>query len=287
VRLIVQHKTRYRYRRAVTLQTHRLVVTPREGGDLATVRRSLRFEPAADVEWTVDVFGNLIATASFAKPAPELVILADAEVEQNAPEWPVFAIDPTAHSYPFAHSLDDVIDLGGLAQPDWLTPGGEHVADWARGFVMGPRTDTLSLLKDLNAGMLAKINYRVRDEEGTQSPADTLDIRSGSCRDIAGLFIEAARHLGFGARAVSGYLVDLYQVNDDPGSTHAWAEIYLPGAGWIAFDPTHGRVGNAHLIPVAVARQNRQIMPVTGGYLGDAEDFDGMDVSVRVRRADL
>jgi transglutaminase-like putative cysteine protease len=287
VRLIVQHTTRYRYRRAVTLQPHRLVVTPRDSGDIATVRRSLRFEPAANIEWTFDVFGNLIATASLVEPALELVILADAEVEQSAPEWPVFAIDQAAHSYPFAYSLDDLIDLGGLAQPDWLIPGGEQVADWARGFVMGPRTDTLSLLKDLNAGMLANITYRVRDEEGTQSPADTLDIRSGSCRDIAGLFIEAARHLGFGGRAVSGYLVDLDQANDDPGSTHAWAEIYLPGAGWIAFDPTHGRVGNAHLIPVAVARQNRQIMPVTGGYLGNAEDFDGMDVSVRVRRADL
>jgi transglutaminase-like putative cysteine protease len=87
---------------------------------------------------------------------------------------------------------------------------------------MGPQTDTLSLLKDLNAGMLADITYRVRDEEGTQSPADTLDIGSGSCRDIAGLFIEAARHLGFGARAVSGYLLDLDQVPDEAGSTHAW-----------------------------------------------------------------
>ncbi|UAK26710.1 transglutaminase family protein [Sphingomonas nostoxanthinifaciens] len=287
MRLTIRHETRYRYKRPVTLQPHRLIVTPYDGEHLTTLSRSLRFQPDADVAWTVDVFGNFIAAATFDEPASELVIVAAAEVEQRAPEWPVFAIDPTAHTYPFTYSLDDVIDLGGLAQPDWLKPGGERVADWARGFVMGSRTDTLSLLKDLNIGMLANITYRWRDEEGTQSPADTLDIGSGSCRDIAGLFIEAARHLGFGARAVSGYLIDLDQAPDNPGSTHAWAEIYLPGAGWIAFDPTNARVGNAHLIPVAVARLNRQIMPVTGGYLGDAEDFDGMDVSVRVRRADL
>lgn len=89
--------------------------------------------------------------------------------------------------------------------------------------------------------------------------------------------------LNFGARAVSGYLIGDGQSQDDGGTTHAWAEIYLPGAGWIAFDPTHNRVGSAHLIPVAFARTNRQIMPVSGGYLGAAEDFASMDVIVRVQ----
>ena len=107
-------------------------------------------------------------------------------------------------------------------------------------------------------------------------------LASGSCRDIAALFIEAARCLGFGARAVSGYLFDPQANADDPGSTHAWAEVYLPGAGWIAFDPTHRRLGGASLIPVAVARSNRQIMPIAGGYVGTPEDFIGMDVAVKV-----
>ena len=179
--------------------------------------------------------------------------------------------------------MDDVIDLGGLAQPDWLTPGGDKVSAWARRFVLGAHTDTLSLLKDLNSGVLGDIVYRVRDEEGTQSPTETLDLASGSCRDIAGLFIEAARHLGFGARAVSGYLFDPGQGAEDAGATHAWAEVYLPGAGWIAFDPTHRRVGSGQLVPVAVARLNRQIMPVTGGYLGSSDDSQSMNVTVQVR----
>jgi transglutaminase-like putative cysteine protease len=141
----------------------------------------------------------------------------------------------------------------------------------------------LSLLRDLNNGILDYVQYRVRDEEGTQTPAETLTLKSGSCRDIAGLFIEAARHLGFGVRAVSGYLFNPDQQVGDAGSTHAWAEIYLPGAGWIAFDPTHRRVGGGRLVPVAVARLNRQIMPVTGGYVGAPEDFEVMDVAVNVR----
>jgi transglutaminase-like putative cysteine protease len=134
---------------------------------------------------------------------------------------------------------------------------------------------------------LNDILYRVRDEEGTQTPAETLALGSGSCRDIAGLFIEAARHLGFGARAVSGYLFDPDQQENDAGSTHAWAEIYLPGAGWIAFDPTHRRVGGGQLVPVAVARLNPQIMPVSGGFLGASNDLKRMDVVVTVRLENL
>lgn len=283
MRLTIEHRTRYRYSREVMLQPHKLIVTPRDSGGLTTVQRSLECSPPAEISWTIDVFGNLVATASFSEPARELMIVNKAVVDHVAPEWPVYAISPEAHSYPFTYSLDDVIDLGALAQPDWLTPGGERVGAWARAFVMGLQTDSLSLLKDLNAGVLGDIHYRVRDEEGTQSPAGTLELRSGSCRDIAALFIEAARHLGFGARAVSGYLFDPDQTDEDAGATHAWAEVYMPGAGWIAFDPSHRRMGNSQLIPVAFARSNRQIMPVTGEYIGAARDFESLDVTVRVR----
>ncbi|AXB79118.1 transglutaminase family protein [Novosphingobium sp. P6W] len=283
MRLTIEHRTRYRYSREVMLQPHELIVTPRDSGGLTTVERSLECSPPAEISWTIDVFGNLVAAASFSEPTQELMIVSKAIVDHVAPEWPIYSVSPEAHSYPFTYSLDDVIDLGALAQPDWLTPGGERVGAWARAFVMGLQTDSLSLLKDLNAGVLRDIHYRVRDEEGTQSPAGTLELRSGSCRDIAALFIEAARHLGFGARAVSGYLFDPDQRDEDAGATHAWAEVYLPGAGWIAFDPSHRRMGNSQLIPVAFARSNRQIMPVTGEYIGAAQDFESMDVTVRVR----
>ena len=281
MKLSIRHTTRYRYARPVTLQPHRLTLRPRSSHDMAVLGSSISCSPIANMEWTQDVFGNLIATATFAETTNEVVIASELHVDLSAPAWPVFRTDPTVHTFPFEYPPDNATDLGALRISEHPDPQGE-LAAWARAFVRGERTDTLSLLKDLNAGLLGAVAYRVRDEEGTQAPRETLALGSGSCRDIAALFIEAARHLGFGARAVSGYMFDPQAVAGDPGSTHAWAEVYLPGAGWIAFDPTHGRVGGDNLIPVAVARSNRQIMPVMGGYLGAPGDFSGMDVNVKV-----
>jgi len=249
---------------------------------MAVLGSSVSCSPVANLEWTQDVFGNLIATATFADLTEELVIVSESDVVQSASAWPVFQTDPSVHSFPFQYSPDEATDLGALRIAEHPDPRGE-VGGWARAFVRGEPTDTLSLLKDLNAGVLGAITYRLRDEEGTQAPGETLALGSGSCRDIAALFIDAVRNLGFGARAVSGYMFDPQALADDPGSTHAWAEVYLPGAGWIAFDPTHRRVGGNSLIPIAVARSNRQIMPVIGGYLGDPDDFAGMDVIVEIR----
>jgi transglutaminase-like putative cysteine protease len=237
--------------------------------------------PLPELDATEDVFGNTIVTATFAEPAAELRISSDVIVEQSAPAWPVFRIAPRAHVYPFAYAEDEQIDLGALLYPSHPDPHG-RLSDWARGFVLGARTDTLSLLNDINGGLLDSVGYRMRDEAGTQSPLETLDQASGSCRDIASLFIETVRSLGFAARAVSGYLFDAEAKLDEVSSTHAWAEVYLPGSGWISFDPTHRRLGSANLIPVAVGRHNEQIMPVTGGYVGAAGDFVAMDVQVSV-----
>jgi transglutaminase-like putative cysteine protease len=280
--LSIHHTTTYRYRSPVALTPHRLILRPRDSRDLSVGSAAVKCSPSAELAWTQDVFGNLIATAAFVEPTAELVIASEVRVAQSAEAWPVFRISPDAHAYPFAYSAEDITDLGALRTPQLPDPDGALGA-WARGFVYATPTDTLSLLKDLNAGIVGPIAYRTRDEEGTQTPLETLAERSGSCRDIAALFIAAARHLGFGARAVSGYLYDPSAPADDPGSTHAWAEVYLPCAGWIAFDPTHARVGGAGLIPVAVARSNAQIMPVTGGYVGAPEDFLEMRVEVRIR----
>lgn len=281
MRLTIHHRTIYRYARSVVLQPHRMMLRPRGSHDIALLSSSLSCSPDAELEWTQDVFGNLIATGIFSQPAGELVITSEFTVEQSAVAWPVFRIAPEAHSFPFEYSPDDLADLGTLRIPEHGEAEGRMGA-WTRAFVRGATTDTLSLLKDLNAGILGSVAYRMRDEEGTQTPLETLALASGSCRDIAALFIEAVRHLGFGARAVSGYLFDAEARIDDPGSTHAWAEVYLPGAGWIAFDPTHRRLGGASLIPVAVARSNRQIMPIVGGYVGAPEDFVAMEVEVSV-----
>ncbi|MBX5174602.1 transglutaminase family protein [Rhizobium sp. NZLR1b] len=279
MKLQIKHRTTYRYLRPVGLLAHRLILSPRTDQQLRTLSFSIDCSASGSIDWAKDVFGNTVATVTFSERTSELTISSAAIVEQTADPWPVFNIDISAHAYPFTYSTEDETDLGAFAA---ATSPGNRVADWARAFVGSRPTDTLSLLKDINAGILTNVSYRIRDEEGTQSPQQTLEQASGSCRDIAALFIEAVRCLGFGARAVSGYIYDPRASVDDGGSTHAWAEVYLPGAGWIAFDPTHRRVGEACLIPVAFARNNGQIMPVTGGYTGMPDDFLDLDVSVKV-----
>jgi transglutaminase-like putative cysteine protease len=280
MKLRIVHNTTYRYARPVVLQSHRLMLYPRNSHDLKVLATKLRCTPTAEITWTQDVFGNLIATANFTAPASELVIASQVKVEQSAAEWPVFQIAPRAHSFPFDYSADEIADLGALRVPE--SPDDHGLAAWARAFVYGKRADTLALLKDINSGILASVVYRTRDEQGTQTALQTIQLGSGSCRDIAALFIETVRHLGFGARAVSGYLYDPDMPAGNAGATHAWAEVYLPFAGWIAFDPTHHRVGSARLVPVAVGRRNQQIMPVAGGYIGAREDFLAMTVEAAV-----
>lgn len=257
MKLQIKHRTTYRYLRPVGLLAHRLILSPRTDQQLRTLCFNIDCSAKGSIDWAKDVFGNTIATVTFSERTSELTISSAAVVEQTADPWPVFNIDISAHSYPFTYSTEDKTDLGAFAAA--ISPG-NRLADWARAFVSGRPTDTLSLLKDINAGILTNVRYRIRDEEGTQSPQQTLEQASGSCRDIAALFIEAVRCLGFGARAVSGYIYDPRASVDDGGSTHAWAEVYLPGAGWIAFDPTHRRVGEACLIPVLPATMDRSCL---------------------------
>jgi transglutaminase-like putative cysteine protease len=278
----IHHKTTYRFDRPVKLWPHRLMLRPRESRDLRLVSSAVTVTPAATVTWAQDVFGNAVATASFQTMSDQLVIDSVAELQLDATAWPVFDIAASAISYPFRYSDSDWTDLGALAMPQYQEPAGRLRA-WARAFIRSTPTNTLALLKDLSAGVFEQISYQSREEEGTQSPLQTLDRGRGSCRDFAVLFAEAARTLGFGARIVSGYLYSPNQDaagSDGAGSTHAWAEVYVTGAGWITFDPTNRSVGGFNLIPVAVARDIRQIMPVVGSFVGATDAFMGMSVEV-------
>jgi transglutaminase-like putative cysteine protease len=280
----IRHKTTYRYSQPVDLGPHKLMLRPRESRDLRLISFALSVTPDATVTWAQDVFGNAVATATFAAPADTLVVSSVAELQLDAVPWPVFGIAASAISFPFRYSDDEWADLGALTVPQYPDPSGRLRA-WAQGFVHGHPTDTLALLKDLSAGVPAWIGYQSRDDEGTQAPTQTLDRGWGSCRDFAVLFVEAARSLGFGARIVSGYLYNPDQDrigSEGEGSTHAWAEVYVPGAGWITFDPTNRSVGGFNLIPVAVARDIRQAMPVSGSFVGMTGSFQGMRVEVGV-----
>jgi transglutaminase-like putative cysteine protease len=285
ITLKIRHRTTYRYRQPVSLGPHRLMLRPRESRDLRLVSSDVTVTPAATITWAQDVFGNAVATVTFQAMAGNLVIDSIAELQLNAAAWPVFDIAASAIVYPFQYSGDEWIDLGALTVQQYPDPA-SRLKGWARAFIRGTSTDTLSLLKDLSAGVSGSIRYQGREEEGTQSPSETLDRGSGSCRDFAVLFVEAARSLGFGARIVSGYLYNPAQDivgSSGAGSTHAWAEVYVPGAGWITYDPTNRSVGSFNLIPVAVARDIRQATPVTGSFVGAAGAFLDMNVEVSVK----
>ena len=258
------------------------MLRPRESRDLQLASHRLYIFPQANVTWALDVFGNSVATAYFSTAANTLSIHSQADVELHATPWPVFDIAADAALYPFRYSDDDWTDLAALAAQQYPDPDGQLHA-WAHGFVFRRPTDTLALLKDLCAGIPAMISYQSRDDEGTQSPLQTLHRGWGSCRDFAVLFAEAARCLHFGARIVSGYLFNPESGLDETiGTTHAWAEVFVPGAGWITFDPTNRGVGGFNLIPVAVARNILQVIPVAGSFTGMTNAYAGMTVEVRI-----
>jgi transglutaminase-like putative cysteine protease len=278
--LEVQHTTIYHYRRPVQLGEHRLMLRPRDSHDLRLIETSLDCTPSATIRWSYDVFGNSIAIASFSEPATELRIVSRLRLETFAQKRPAFQITPEAAAYPFIYSADDRIDLGRLLDRQYPDPC-DRVGKWARGFVRSNPTGTLALLADLNSGVAAWVSYQSRETEGTQTPAETLNRGWGSCRDFAVLFIEAARCLGFGARVVSGYLYNPATVRG-AGSTHAWADVYVPGSGWISYDPTNGTIESADLIRVAVTRDISQAVPLAGNFFGASDSYAGMTVDVTV-----
>jgi len=260
------------------------MLRPRETRELRLFSHALSITPTATVTWAHDVAGNSIATALFDTPTDHLLIESRASLEITAPAWPVFAISASAIEYPFLYSADEWTDLGALTASQYADPDGRF-ARWVEGFVMGRPTDTLSLLKDISNGVSTQISYQIRETEGTQTPIETLNRGWGSCRDFAVLLAEAARKLALGARIVSGYLSDPEDSligSAGTGSTHAWVEIYLPGAGWIAFDPTNRSVGSQNLVPVAVGRDIHHVVPVSGSFSGGQGALCDLAVEVAV-----
>jgi transglutaminase-like putative cysteine protease len=283
--LTVRHATTYRYSAPVTFGQHRLMLRPRDSHDLRLAGAELSLSPPGRIRWMHDVFGNSVARVDFAEPAAALTIVSILHIERYALARLDFTIDPSAESYPFAYSANDRSDLGRLLERHYPDPG--CIVDrWAQRFVLETPANTFNLLATMNAAIRGSFEYRAREEEGTQTPEETIENKSGTCRDFALLFIEAARSLGFGARFVTGYLYDPALDGGDAmqgaGATHAWAEIYLPGAGWVEFDPTNGLIAGENLIRVAVTRDPTQAVPIGGSYSGEGA-YLGMEVDVTVR----
>jgi transglutaminase-like putative cysteine protease len=284
--LTIHHKTEYRYARPVAFGEHRIMLRPRDGHDLRVLSGDLEIRPEPmSLRWIHDVFGNSVAIATFDERAEVLSIVSTATVEHNPAEEFALTPDDPAYFYPFLYGDEELTDLLQFITPQYGDPEGALSA-WARNFLDadGP-TPTFNILSGMTHGIRRAFTYRKRHEHGTQHPLDTLQTRSGTCRDYALFMIEALRRLGIAARFVSGYLFipgDRAQGYVGGGSTHAWVQVYLPSAGWIEFDPTNGIVGTRDLVRVAVARDPRQAIPLHGTYLGPADAFVRMDVSINV-----
>ena len=313
----IVHTSVYRYRQPVRFAEHRVMFRPRDSHDLRVLATDLEVSPASSVRMIQDPHSNSVALVQPLEPANELKIVCGFIIEHAHVDPLELPLAPHAEIFPFAYSLEERFDLETYLRPHHDDPGG-HLTAWARQFI---RTDgytaTRNLLLEMNQFIRANFRYAARDEEGTQTPQETLMLSTGSCRDFALLMMEAVRRLGIATRFVSGYLYDpalddagsVYaapgDVNDPDnadfgltatdragatpstigaGSTHAWLQAYLPGAGWVAFDPTNNFLGGNQLIRVGVARDPSQAAPIAGSWFGEPDDYIGMTVNVTVRR---
>jgi transglutaminase-like putative cysteine protease len=288
-RINIVHSTEYSYRNAVGLTRHRLMLRPDDSHDLRLHHAVLDVDPKPSlVYWTHDAFDNSICflewPESLRTDRLSIVSTLDLTHHPDGPPLPVYSLDPAADTFPFAYSSEEIPDLASLAERQERDSDGT-VDAWARRFVGVPdKARTLAVMEAMTHAIKAEFRYEARHAEGTQTAAETVASRSGTCRDFAVLMMEALRSFGVATRFVTGYLYDdTSGTSRGGGSTHAWCNVYLPGAGWMEYDPTNGLVAGANLIRVGVARSASQALPISGGYVGAPDDSIGLNVDVTVR----
>jgi transglutaminase-like putative cysteine protease len=285
MKIRIQHRTTYRYAEPVTLGTHRVMVRPREGHDLHIASSILTIRPAHSIHWMRDVNGNCMALVDFLEKDKELMIYSELVLDHYDSHPLDFRVEPYARHYPFVYDPWTLPELTAFTHIVFPADA-ERVRQWLGQFWQpGKLVETVELLKKLNAFIHKTFTYRRRDEFGVQRPVTTLEKNSGSCRDFATLFIEACRSWGLAARFVSGYML-CEATEAGHATTHAWAEVYLPGAGWKGFDPTSGCVAGAEHVVVAVSRHPEAATPISGSFTGVPTAFLGIEVDVKLEQLD-
>lgn len=291
VALAVRHVTTYRYKRPVRFGQHRLMFRPRAGHDIQVTDCTVDVNQPARVDWVLDSQSNSVTLVTPQRMSAELRLDCSFTIlhhgTRGSGELP---LAPHAQRWPFDYDADERRDLGATLEPHCTDPDG-RLFEWMRPFLaITVRPDTRELLRSMAATIKSGFAYEARETEGTQTPDETLKRGVGSCRDFAFLMMEAVRRLGMAARFVSGYLYDPALDGGDEqdlvgsGATHAWLQVYLPGAGWAPFDPTNAVFGGQSLIRVAFAREPRLAAPVIGSWIGQEDDFEAMDVEIAVSR---
>lgn len=283
--LRIRHATTYRYAGPVEFGPHRLMLRPRDSFDLRVVGTALSIAPQARLRWMHDAYGNSVAVANFDTPADALEIVSELLIQRFDSALPRAEIEHAAAITGVVYSdseravLRPYLDLAA-ADPDGV------LDRWLADFRARIGQGSGHLLKDLAHAISTELSYALRYDEGTQHPADTLLQATGSCRDYAWLFIELARRMGFAARFVTGYIhdrtPDAAGLVSAVGLTHAWADVFIPGDGWVEFDPTNDLVADRQLLRVAVARIPEDASPISGSFTGLTGSFLGLSVGVGI-----
>lgn len=287
--LRIRHVTTYHYHQPVAFGEHRMMLRPRDDRDQRILESELEITPRPrELSWTRDRFGNHVATACFAEPAAELRFDSSIRLDHAPGGFYAADIEDYARTYPFSYRAQDWLGLKRFVLPLSLKPDLKQWSD--QFFRKDGSADTHALLVDMTQTIRRDFKHVARHEHGIQEPLVTLALGSGSCRDLAVLMIAALRGRGIAARFVSGYVHladDTPDAEDDVtgGNTHAWVQVYVPGPGWVDFDPSSGAVGNQNLIRVAVARHPREAIPLQGTWYGSASDHRAMKVAVKVNAA--
>lgn len=287
--LDVRHTTTYRYARPVRFGPHRVMFRPRSGHDIRVLDTSIEVSVDARIDWIQDTQSNWVTLVTPQAAADELKIDCSFRISHRGVRGiNDLPLAPRARRWPFDYTAEERRDLGALLERHYPDPEG-RLFEWCRPFLAPVvRPDTRELLTSIAASIKAGFAYEHREQEGTQSPDETLQRGAGTCRDFALLMMEVVRRLGMAARFVSGYLYDPSLDSEGgagltgAGATHAWLHVYLPGAGWVPFDPTNALFGGSSLIRVAYARDPDLAAPISGRWFGDPDDFRSMGVEVAV-----
>ena len=274
-RVALHHTTSYRFDRPVALSPHEVRLRPAPHSRTPVLSYSLSVLPTSHyLNWQQDPYGNYVARFVFSGKTRELIITVDLEAELTVINPFDFFVEHYAEAFPFRYAPQLELGLSPYVQAE---PAGPLLSDWIgrmRSELLSAPVGTTRLIVALNQRLAGDLGYRVRMEHGVQSPEETLQLKSASCRDSTWLLVQILRHLGLAARFVSGYLIqlkaDIRPVKGPPGpdedsaDLHAWAEVYLPGAGWIGLDPTSGMLTAESHIPLACSAEPASAAPVTG-----------------------
>ena len=287
--LEIRHVTTYQYRNPVKFGAHRAMFLPRPAARGRLLSWSAKTNLHSRTRWVSDGLSNNVTEIEFDEAGKELTFTFQFRgVHFGGESVEQFALEPRAERVPVQYTPDEWTDLVGFMRPHAEDPD-VSVAAWASSFLTGSGNRTIDVLARMLDTFRDTFSYQARVTEGTLSPRELLQSKSGTCRDYAWLMIEALRRLGFAARFVTGYIYDAAldggaAGTTGSGATHAWVQVFLPGAGWMNYDPTNHIDAGFDLIPVAIARYPGQAIPLAGSWSGNANDYLGMSVDVAVHK---